>query len=59
MPDNTALVNALLAAIQRQRDEALNKLAHAEATNVVLAAENVKLREGANGNVSETTDDEV
>ncbi len=59
MPDNTALVNALLAAIQRQRDEALNKLAHAEATNAVLVVEIAKLREGANGNVSETADDEV
>ncbi len=38
-------VNALLQAVQRQRDEALNKLAQAEANNAVLAAEIAKLRE--------------
>lgn len=44
MPDNNALANALLAALQRQRDEALNRLANAEAQGTVLSAENEALR---------------
>lgn len=47
----TAFGNALIAAVQRQRDEALNRLAQTEANIAVLevtaanlAAENEKLR---------------
>ncbi len=39
------LANALLAALERQRNEALNKLAHAEANNAVLTADIAKLTE--------------
>lgn len=45
MADDVNFANALLIALQRQRDEALNKLAHAEANNTLLTAENAKLRE--------------
>ena len=38
-------INALLQAMQRQRDEALNNLAQAEANNAILGAQIAKLRE--------------
>ena len=41
--DGMAVGNALLAALQRQRDEALNRLAHTEANNTVLQAQNAAL----------------
>ncbi len=43
MTDNNAFGNALVAAVVRQRDEALNKSAQAEATIVVLEADNARL----------------
>ncbi len=53
MPDNNAFANALLAALQRQRNAAQDLCARAEANvavleedNARLAAENAKLREG-------------
>ena len=52
MADNSVFGNALVAAVVRQRDEALNKGAQAEANIAVLeataaelAAENAKLRD--------------
>ncbi len=38
------IVNALIAALTYQRNEALNKLAHAEARITVLTAELAKLQ---------------
>ncbi len=40
-------VNALWQAVRRQRNEALDKLAQAEANNVVLAAQIATLRSEA------------
>ncbi len=40
-------VNALLQAVQGQRDEALNKLAHEKANNAVLTAQIATLRSEA------------
>lgn len=51
---DAGMVNALLAALQRQREEALNKLAQAEANNAMLAAEIAKLRERAEDRAEET-----
>lgn len=54
MPNNTAFANALLVALQRQRNAAQDLCAKAEANNAVfeadnarLAAENAELREKA------------
>ncbi len=47
MSDDNMLINELLAALQRQRDEALNKLAKSEANHAVLVADMAKLRETA------------
>lgn len=51
---DAGMVNALLAALQRQREEALNKLAQAEANNAMLAAEIAKLQERAEDRAEET-----
>ena len=47
MADGTELANALLEVLQRQRNDALNRLAQAEANNAMLTVEIGKLREEA------------
>ncbi len=47
MPNDTNVVNALLASLQQQRNDALNKLAHAEARNIVLTAKLAEVQEQA------------
>ena len=57
--DGIAVGNALLAALQRQRDEALNRLAHTEANNTVLTAQNEVLREKIKGMEDAAVDDNL